>query len=181
MKKILLSCAILIAFVGISAAQNKIENFPLVQKGDTSVIRGIVSDTDADIPRIRLDNTNLPAVTLPRNVLKKVVDIANRSAQLNEKLSVENQILRERDTIVSRQLNTLTNLRELQTRQLELCEKTNDLLNNSVKSMNDQVTASRELVKEANKNSLAKRTWGIVIGGVGGFALGVILGVIAAK
>lgn len=181
MKKIFACLAGFFLLIAGLAAQNKVENFPLIQKGDTIAIRGIVSDTEADIPKIRLDNTNFPTVTLPRAILKKVVDVANRSARLNAELSNENQVLRERDTITARQLNTLTNLRELQARQLELCESTNDMLNNSIKSMNDQVTASRDLVKEANKGALAKRTWGVLIGGVGGFALGVILGVIAAK
>jgi len=181
MKKVFALLAGLITLAATLAAQNKVDNFPLIQKGDTIAIRGIISETEADIPKIRLDNANFPAVTLPRAILKKVVDIANRSAKLNAELSNENQILRERDTLTSRQLNTLTNLRDLQARQLDLCESTNGMLNNSIKSMNDQVTASRDLVKEANKGALAKRAWGIMIGGVGGFALGVILGVIAAK
>lgn len=162
-------------------AQMRVENFSFIQGQDTSRIAAFVAETEADLPRIRLDNTNFPTVTLPRSIFKKVVDIANRSTQLNSKLTQENQVLRERDTLISRQLNTLTQLRDNQAKQLEMCEKTNEILNNSVKSMSEQVTNARDLAKEANKWSFTKRAWGLLVGGVGGFALGVVLGVVAAK
>lgn len=162
-------------------AQLRVETFHFIQGRDTSTVRGFVAESEADLVRIRLDNTSFPTVTLPRSILKKIMDIANRSTTLNDKLTAENQVLRERDTIVSRQLNNLTQLRDLQTKQLELCEKTNEMLNASVKSMNEQVTNARDLAKEANKYSFTKRAWGLMVGGVGGFALGVVLGVLAAK
>lgn len=166
---------------GPLTAQVRIETFYFIQGRDSSAIRAFASESEADLARIRPDHTTFPTVTLSHSILKKVIDIANRSTTLNEKLTIENRTLRERDSLVARQLNTLTQLRDIQGKQLELCEKTNDMLNASVKSMSEQVTNARDLAKEANKYSFTKRAWGLMVGGVGGFALGVVLGVLAAK
>lgn len=162
-------------------AQNAVEAFPFVQNGDTTLIKGVISNSNDDATKLRLENQNYPAVTLPRAVLKKVVDVTNRSTSLNAALQKENAILRERDTLNTRELTTLRRVVDLHKTQVAFCDQNNAMLNQSINSLNTQLTETRQLARDCNKAQLAKKTWGLLVGGVGGFALGIILGVVAAK
>lgn len=161
--------------------QNNIESFPFVQNGDTTQIKGVISGSNEDVAKIRLDNLNFPTATLPRAIFKKIVDVTNRGNSLNAALQKENAILRERDTLNNRELIALRRVVDLHNKQIEFCDQNNAMLNQSIVSLNSQLTATRELATACNKAQLAKKTWGLLVGGIGGLALGVILGVVVAK
>ena len=180
-KAAFLSTLLLLAGTLLYAQTNTIEPFPFVQNGDTTLIRGVISTSNDDVAKIRLDNLNFPTATLPRSIFKKVVEVANRGNSLNAALQKENSALRERDTLNNRELVTLRRVIEVHKNQLQFCEQNNDMLNQSIASLNTQLTTTRQLATDCNKAQLTKKTWGLLVGGVGGLALGIILGVVVAK
>lgn len=54
------------------------------------------------------------------------------------------------------------------------------LLNRPIQSLNGQLEDTRQLGKEANRQT-GKKLWGLLGGGGGSFGLGAILGIIAAN
>lgn len=145
---------------------------------------GVTAKVSLNLPalqRISLNEANFPTVTLPRSVFRKTLDIGNRNSRLASRLDSEIQIMRQRDTLQTREIDLLNNLLKIHQEQLTACEQHNGFLNESIVTLNGQVNSSLELAKEARKNSLGKKTWGILIGGGIGLGLGMLLGVIAAK
>ena len=176
--------AILILFAFLSAlhagAQNPIpkETFYLLEKGDTIRINAALSNDNTELNHLLLGPVNFPAVTLPRSILMKVVDVSNQKGFLNAGMLDENQRLRERDTLHTREIATLQSIMSVQQKNIETCEQTNVLLNRSIQSLNGQLDATRDLAKASNKQTGGK-LWAILVGGGIGFGLGVLLGVIA--
>ena len=167
----------------IAAQTPGIETFQLIQKTDTLPINvAVATDANALVhQKDILSPTTFPTVTLSRNVFRKIVDINNRQNNLAEVVFQENQLLRERDTLNSRQIATLTGITTVQQRQIDACEQTNVILNQSINSLNLQLTQTRQIANDNSKNGFGKRAMGILLGGGIGLGLGVILGVIAAK
>lgn len=167
----------------IAAQTPGIETFLLLQKKDTVVVRTAVTDAKEDLPLLSgiLDRENFPTVTLSRRLFGKIVEINNRRNSLTENLMAENQLWMQRDTLHRIEISMLRQLDTLHRAQLDACEQTNENLNQSIQSLNLQLTETRQLARDANKGAFGKRLWGVVLGGGIGLGLGVILGVIAAK
>lgn len=171
-----------VAVATLLRAQNPIptETFLFIEKGDTTHITTAVSADNDELARLRLEPVNLPAVTLPRSIFRKVVDISNRKSIITETMGEENNLLRERDTLHLREIATLRAISSVQQKNIESCEQTNLLLNRSIQSLNGQLEATRELAKSTNRQTGSK-LWGLLVGGGIGFGLGAVLGIIVAK
>ncbi len=176
-----LLCSVLAA--SLAAQTTGIETFLLLQKTDTILVRTAVTDEKQDLPLLNglLGAENFPSVTLSRRLFGKIVEINNRRNTLTESLLLENLLWRERDTLNRIEIATLRQLDAVNRTQISACEQTNENLNQSIQSLNLQLTETRQLARDANKNTFGKRAMGIVLGGGIGLGLGILLGVIVAK
>lgn len=182
MKILVLLLAIAPTFGLFAQRQDSIETFYVFKsQADSAGITAKVSLNLAALQRMTLSEANFPTVTLPRSIFRKTLDIGNRNSLLAGRLEDEVQIMRQRDTLQNREIDLLNNLLKIHQEQLAACEKNNGFLNQSIVTLNGQVNSSLELAKEARKNSLGKKTWGILLGGGIGLGLGMVLGIIAAK
>jgi hypothetical protein len=162
------------------SAQNPFrkETFYLLDKGDTIRITGAYSGNNDTLSRLKLESFNFPTITLPRSILKKVVDVSNSKSSVDDGMLAVNSQLRQLDTLNRREIASLRSIIDVQQKNIDLCEQTNVVLNRSIASLNDQLNSTRDLAKASNKQTGGK-LWAILIGGGLGFGLGVLLGVIA--
>ncbi|HRI59924.1 MAG TPA: hypothetical protein PK228_09380, partial [Saprospiraceae bacterium] len=127
--------------------------------------------------QLKLEPFNFPTITIPRNILKKVVDVSNSKGSVDESLVEVNFRLRQLDTLHTREITSLRSIIDVQQQNIETCEQTNLVLNRSIQTLDQQLNRTTDLAKGANNKQTGGKFWAILVGGGIGFGLGVLLGV----
>ncbi|MEZ4967599.1 MAG: hypothetical protein R2791_20320 [Saprospiraceae bacterium] len=172
--------ALLIAAVCHSAAA-QLDTFQYRQNGVDISFQGVVAHSNAELDQIDLYDAMFPVVIVPRQVLRRAIEIGDRQSRLADSLYAANySLLRQNDL----------NLLEIQKKDaviasqkdfIAFSDHTNAMLNKSIEALNLQLSECRQVASDANKSQAGKKIWGILVGGGIGLGLGAILGVIATK
>jgi flagellar hook-basal body complex protein FliE len=158
-----------------------VDTLTIEHEGRTIFVEGIVATQSAEFKRLRLDDGSYPIIILPRETCTDVFNAFNAKDRLTVSLEQANLLLRQRDTLNEREIQTYQKLMQIQQQHTQLCESTNQTLNQSITALNQQLETTRELAKDCAKGKVARSIWGVALGGGIGLGLGIILGVIVAK
>ncbi len=153
----------------------------LVQNGNPIAVDAIAVGANAEFAQIRLTPASFPVVILPQALTHEVFRGYNQQDQLLATHRTDLLLLRQRDTLNMREIETLHNIMAAQQSNIALCESTNEALNRSIASLNEQLNQTRQLAEECNKGRNRKNIWAVIVGGGIGFGVGAILGILVAK
>lgn len=125
--------------------------------------------------------TMFPAVILPRPVIQRVVSVGNRQSILADSLTKVSSYLAYQDKLNLLEIQKKDKIIEYQAEFIKFNEQNRQALNESVKSLNDQLNTTRKLASTNARVSRAQKAWAYILGGGMGIGIGAILGVLVAK
>jgi hypothetical protein len=157
------------------------DTFQFEDGGRLKIIEALRAENADDFTKIgqKLKETTFPVNIITDDVLKQIIVLNNKKDQKLQSHVDSETLWREREAINNRILALKDSIISNQNKQVSLAENTNDLLNNSIKALNEQLNSTRELAKDGTKGRNARNIWAIIVGGGIGFGLGAILGLIA--
>lgn len=181
MKQLFTLWAIAIATTLSAQEPIQIDTFSFRQNGEDIRFQGVVFRTNTEMRNTELLESAFPIIVLPLPVAHQVVKVGNRQSILADSLTRVNQYLRHQDTLNALEIAKRNSIIEHQKTFIEFSDQTNKMLNESVQSLNGQLTEARNLAKDAGKNAGGRRIWAMIVGGGIGFGIGALLGIIANK
>lgn len=158
-----------------------IDTFSLNHDGTVISFEGIVARQGDELKRLRLDDGSFPVIVLPRETAADAFNAFNAKDQLAQTLEQANHLLVQRDSLNSREIQTFQRLLKVQQQNTQLCESTNQTLNQSIIALNQQLETTRQLAKDCSKGQVRRSIWGVALGSGIGLGIGIILGVLVAK
>lgn len=146
--------------------------------GDTIAFDIVRVRNETELKNFRASPSSYPLVFMPDGVAAKMVDVVNAQARINWRQEHKIQLLEQRDTLNEAQIEGLKKIIAVKDMQIELSEKTQAALNQSITALNDQLNNAQGVAKKAGKGLFGGKTGGWLLGGGIGFGLGLLLGVI---
>ena len=181
MKRNLIGLLFLTCLGAIYLKAQTADTILLVHEGRQVPIDAVVIGANAEFAKIRLTDGSFPVILLPQALTHEVFRGYNQQGQLLQTQRTDIDLLRQRDTLNAREIETLHKIMAAQQTNISLCENTNEALNRSIASLNEQLNQTRQLAEDCNKGRNRKNIWAIIVGGGVGFGIGAILGILVAK
>ncbi len=184
--KNILCCLFLALNATMALSQTlQIDTFQYRQNGVNIPFEGVLIRSNDELRDFLRDYdllpTMFPAVILPRPVIQRVISVGNRQSILADSLTKVSAHLAYQDKLNLLEIQKKDKVIEYQTEFIKFNDQNRQMLNESVKSLNEQLDATRKLASTNARVSRMQKTWAYILGGGMGLGLGAILGVLVAK